>query len=122
MELTTFDEYKLADIDGVNKATGVPIYDLLERGGKQWRPLLGLMFAECFGRDISKYEENKDIYFASGLTEIVHNGSLMIDDIEDGSHMRRGDLCSHKKFGVDVAVNAGNFMYIAPMNRIGHFV
>ena len=80
------------------------------------------MFAECFGRDISKYEENKDIYFASGLTEIVHNGSLMIDDIEDGSHMRRGDLCSHKKFGVDVAVNAGNFMYIAPMNRIGHFV
>ena len=36
--------------------------------------------------------------------------------------MRRGDLCTHKKFGVDVAVNAGNFMYIAPMNKIGQFV
>ncbi len=46
----------------------------------------------------------------------------MIDDIEDGSHMRRGDLCSHKKFGVDVAVNAGNFMYLAPMNKVNQFV
>jgi geranylgeranyl pyrophosphate synthase len=81
-----------------------------------------MMFAECFGRDLFKYDDNKDIYFACGLTEIVHNGSLMIDDIEDGSHMRRGDLCSHKKFGVDVAVNAGNFMYLAPMNKVNQFV
>lgn len=132
MQLTKLDEFKLADIDAINKvssprfkikqATGIPIYDLLERGGKQWRPLLGMMFAECLGRDLANYEENKDIYFACGLTEIVHNGSLMIDDIEDGSHMRRGDLCSHKKFGVDVAVNAGNFMYLAPMNKINNFV
>lgn len=50
-----------------------------------------MMFAEAFGRDLQQYEANKDIYFACGLTEIVHNGSLMIDDIEDGSKMRRGD-------------------------------
>lgn len=71
---------------------------------------------------MTEYEQNKDIYFACGLTEIVHNGSLMIDDIEDGSQMRRGDLCTHKKFGVDVAVNAGNFMYLAPMNKVNYFV
>jgi geranylgeranyl pyrophosphate synthase len=36
--------------------------------------------------------------------------------------MRRGDLCTYKKFGTDVAVNAGNFMYIAPMNKMSSFV
>jgi geranylgeranyl pyrophosphate synthase len=56
------------------------------------------------------------------VTEIVHNGSLMIDDIEDGSNMRRGDLCTHKKFGIDVAVNAGNFMMVSPMNKASQFV
>ena len=77
------------------------------------------MFADCFGRsNLQDFEANKDIYFAAGLTEIVHNGSLMVDDVEDGSHMRRGDLCSYKKFGTDVAVNAGNFMYRAPMNTL----
>ena len=30
------------------------------------------------------------ILFACGLTEFVHNGSLMVDDVEDKSLMRRG--------------------------------
>lgn len=122
MQGTKQDEYRNADLESINKATGEPIYDLLERGGKQWRPLLGMMFAEAFGRDLQQYEANKDIYFACGLTEIVHNGSLMIDDIEDGSKMRRGDQCTHLKFGVDVAVNAGNFMMVSPINQINNFV
>jgi len=81
-----------------------------------------MMFAEVFGRDLVDYEANKDVYFSCGLTEIVHNGSLMIDDIEDGSKMRRGDQCSHLKFGVDVAVNAGNFMMVSPINQINNFI
>lgn len=75
-----------------------------------------MMFAEQFGRKLDDYEANKDIYFSCGLTEIIHNGSLMVDDLEDGSHMRRGDLCTYKKFGTDIAVNAGNFMYLSPMS------
>jgi geranylgeranyl pyrophosphate synthase len=42
------------------------------------------MFAESFGRaNLDDFEANKDVYFACGLTEIVHNGSLMVDDVED---------------------------------------
>ena len=92
------------------------MYDLLDRGGKQWRPLLGLMFAEQFGRQLDNYEDNKDIFFSAGLTEIIHNGSLMVDDLEDQSLKRRGDDCTYRKFGTDIAVNCGNFMYLAPMN------
>ncbi|MFH0956249.1 MAG: polyprenyl synthetase family protein, partial [Candidatus Aenigmatarchaeota archaeon] len=43
--------------------------------------------------------------------EMLHEGSIMVDDIEDNSDMRRDKPCTHKLFGVDVAINAGNFMY-----------
>jgi len=85
--------------------------------------VLGLVFAECFGRtDLEDFEKHKDIYFACGLTEIVHNGSLIVDDLEDSSQKRRGDLCTYLKFGNDYAVNAGNFMYFAPINLIDTYV
>jgi geranylgeranyl pyrophosphate synthase len=60
--------------------------------------------------------------FACGLIEIVHNGSLMCDDLEDKSFKRRGDLCTYLKFGEDVAVNAGTLMYYAPMLKLTKFV
>lgn len=122
MEPTVEGEYKKADLSSVNKAINEPIYDMLDRGGKMWRPLLGMMFAEALGRKLDDYESNKDIYYACGLTELVHNASLIIDDIEDGSEKRRGEPCLHKKFGIDVAINAGNYLMIAPINKIQHFV
>mmetsp|Transcript_31192 Transcript_31192/g.47763 ORF Transcript_31192/g.47763 Transcript_31192/m.47763 type:complete len:154 (-) Transcript_31192:404-865(-) len=56
--------------------------------------------------------------YSCGLAEIVHNGSLMVDDLEDGSLKRRGDLCTYLKFGNDVAVNSGTLMYFIPMLRL----
>ncbi|MFO0131652.1 MAG: polyprenyl synthetase family protein [bacterium] len=51
----------------------------------------------------------------AALGEIIHNGSLIIDDIEDGSDLRREKPCVHKIYGTDVAVNAGNALYFIPM-------
>lgn len=51
-EVSNLSAYEQADIEAFNKAINDPVYDLLDRGGKQWRPLMGLMLAECFGRDI----------------------------------------------------------------------
>jgi geranylgeranyl pyrophosphate synthase len=62
------------------------------------------------------------VYFIAGMTEIVHNGSLICDDLEDNSLKRRGDLCTYRKFGVDYAVNAGCFMYFAPMTKMHEYV
>ena len=121
-EVSKLDAFEQSDIEAVNKALITPVYDLLDRGGKQWRPLMGLMLAECFGRDLEDIETNKDVYFTCGITELIHNGSLIVDDIEDSSHMRRGDLCTYKKFGTDIAVNAGNFLYFAPMAKLDSFV
>jgi geranylgeranyl pyrophosphate synthase len=49
------------------------------------------------------------------IPEVVHNGTLVIDDIEDSSDVRRGKPCTYKIFGLDISVNAGNAMYYLPL-------
>jgi geranylgeranyl pyrophosphate synthase len=84
-----------------------PIWNLLERGGKRWRPILMLLCCDIV-KGGSKVED------LLPLVEIIHNGTLMIDDVEDNSDMRRGKPSIHKIFGVDVAINTGNMMYYLP--------
>jgi geranylgeranyl pyrophosphate synthase len=89
----------------------VPARDLLSRGGKRWRPLFMLLCAEIYG----------DWHLAlplAPLVEIAHNGSLIVDDIEDGAVQRRGAEAIHVKFGMDLALNAGNLMYFLPARTI----
>ena len=97
------------DVGAATNAVNAPIWDLLDRGGKRWRPALTMIVAGCLGKDPMKFA---DIAAAS---EIIHNGTLMVDDVEDNSDMRRGKPCTHIKYGVDVAVNAGNAMYYLSM-------
>ncbi len=49
------------------------------------------------------------------LVELLHAGSLIIDDIEDGSVQRRGAPALHMLYGMPVALNTGNWLYYAPM-------
>jgi geranylgeranyl diphosphate synthase, type I len=41
-----------------------------------------------------------------------------VDDIEDGSDLRRGRPCVHKIYGDDIAINAGNSIYFLPIQLI----
>ena len=104
-------------------------YDLLDSGGKRWRPVLGMMFADCFGRDFKQsikdgdvIEKNGDILYACALTEIIHNGSLMAGDLEDKSLMRRGKPCTYLRYGEDYAVNTSTLMYIAPIIKLDTYI
>lgn len=121
-------DYQRAELTAINDGLAVPIYDLLDRGGKKWRPVLGMVFAECFGRDVAasiergNTDKHRDVLYVCGLTEIVHNGSLMADDLEDKSLMRRGQPCTYLKYGDDYAVNGSSFMYFAPMAGIDKFI
>ena len=104
-----FGELKWScDIGALDGAIAKPIWDLLERGGKRWRPFLMKACYEAVGGN-----GNIDKFFP--IVEVIHNGTLMIDDIEDGSDLRRGKDCVHKIYGKDVAINAGNAMYYLPM-------
>jgi geranylgeranyl pyrophosphate synthase len=93
----------------INKAVADPIWDMLDRGGKRWRPVLFLLICEALGKDADLCLD------FSVIPEVVHNGTLVIDDLEDSSEVRRGKPCTYKIFGVDIAVNAGNAMYYLPL-------
>jgi hypothetical protein len=47
-------DFDKAELDAINKGMLEPIYDLLDRGGKRWRPVLGMVFAECYGRNVTQ--------------------------------------------------------------------
>lgn len=97
------------DLDALNKAIADPIWEFLDRGGKRWRPVLFLLVCEALGKNPKNFLD-----FAI-IPEVIHNGTLMVDDLEDSSELRRGKPCTYRIFGVDIAVNAGNAMYFMPL-------
>lgn len=97
------------NLEALNKAIADPIWEFLDRGGKRWRPALFLLICEALGKQSARF-----IDFAI-IPEVVHNGTLMVDDLEDSSEWRRGKPCTYKLFGLDIAVNAGNAMYYLPL-------
>jgi hypothetical protein len=42
LKYTNFED---VEVDAINEGILTPVYDLLDRGGKRWRPALGMMFA-----------------------------------------------------------------------------
>lgn len=86
----------------------IPVWDLILRRGKRWRPIYGLLMHEALGKPSGNYERS------CCLAELIHSGALIIDDIEDNSILRRGDKALHLKYGLDVALNAGNILYFLP--------
>lgn len=97
------------NLEAINKAIAEPVWEFLDRGGKRWRPVLFLLISEALGKDPKQFAD-----FAI-IPEAIHNGSLIIDDVEDGSELRRGKPCTYRLFGLDLAINAGNALYYLPL-------
>lgn len=47
----------------------------------------------------------------------LHNASLLIDDIEDNSKLRRGNPVAHSIFGVPTVINTANYVYCLAMEK-----
>lgn len=52
------------------------------------------------------------------FVELLHTGSLVIDDIEDGSDARRGKPTLHRVVGTPLAINTGNWMYFSALEKL----
>ncbi|MDR2608962.1 MAG: polyprenyl synthetase family protein [Treponema sp.] len=90
------------------KALCSPGRDLLDRGGKRWRPLLQTLVCESLGGGEAALP-------LTPLTEFCHNASLIHDDIEDSSDERRGKPAVHLLHGIDASINSGSFLYFLPL-------
>ncbi|NLO83236.1 MAG: polyprenyl synthetase family protein [Clostridiales bacterium] len=79
--------------------------ELMEAGGKRLRPALVLLSGK-FG----KYEEKKLIPLAAAI-EILHTATLVHDDVIDEAKIRRGIPTVQTRWGKDVAVFTGDFLF-----------
>lgn len=86
-----------------------PLWELISRNGKHWRPLFGLFMLDALGVKTEDYRSLIVVF-----PEMAHTGSLIIDDIQDGSFIRRNEKCLHLTYGLDVSINAANAAYFLP--------
>ncbi|CBF85177.1 hypothetical protein AN1592.2 [Aspergillus nidulans FGSC A4] len=49
---------------------------------------------------------------------MAHNASLLIDDIQDSSKLRRGVPCAHEVFGIAQTINSANYVYFLAQNQL----
>ena len=83
----------------------------VQAGGKRIRPLLLLELIQAFGLELAEAH-----YQVATALEMIHTGSLIHDDLPamDDDDYRRGRLTSHKKFGEDMAILAGDSLFLDP--------
>src|SRR4051812_13198517 len=82
-----------------------PLADVLNRGGKGWRGYALAICCEMVGGNFDQLED----WLA--FSEILHAGSLIVDDVEDGARLRRGAPACHLVYGTPVAINSGTLAY-----------
>ena len=82
-----------------------PVRAITDRQGKGWRSMGLLLASSVVGGDSSKLERY------TSFPEFLHTGSLIIDDIQDNSLLRRGGPCAHVTYGMATAINAGTAAY-----------
>jgi octaprenyl-diphosphate synthase len=78
-------------------------------GGKRIRPAVLLMAARLSG-----YQGDRSILYAA-VVEFIHTATLVHDDIIDDSDLRRGRLAVHSRWGNDITVLLGDYLYIKSM-------
>ena len=78
-------------------------------GGKRIRPAVLLMAARLSG-----YQGDRAVLYAA-VVEFIHTATLVHDDIIDDSDLRRGRLAVHSRWGNDITVLLGDYLYIKSM-------
>jgi len=94
-----------------------PIYELNSAPGKRIRgQLVALSFRLLNGDAEPSAFSSKRCRLAAAALEFIHAGSLIVDDIEDGSAVRRGRPALHLRYPMPIALNAGNWLYFWPFD------
>ena len=85
---------------------------LIIHGGKRLRPYLVLKSCQMLGG------KQSDAISAASAVEMIHNFTLVHDDIMDNDEMRHGVTTTHKKFDIPLAILAGDVLYSKAYNTI----
>ncbi|XP_069462958.1 geranylgeranyl pyrophosphate synthase [Ambystoma mexicanum] len=89
-----------------------PYKYLLQLPGKQVRTKL----SQAFNHWLNVPEDKSQIIIE--VTEMLHNASLLIDDIEDNSKLRRGFPVAHSIYGIPSVINSANYVYFLALQKV----
>ncbi|MAE73021.1 MAG: hypothetical protein CL675_02920 [Bdellovibrionaceae bacterium] len=106
-----FDEFIRGFLDETLHA---PLMSFMQRPRKGVREKLVRLGAVLTHADVDSEQVQK----VCDLVEAVHCGSLIVDDIQDDSPVRREHPSLHRQVGVSKALNAGNWLYFWALQEI----
>lgn len=89
-----------------------PITYILSQGGKRIRPHLVMMSAELFG-ETAEHAQHPAMAF-----EMLHNFTLIHDDIMDNAPIRRGKPTVYKKWNSNIAILSGDALAIMALQEL----
>lgn len=110
LELIKNDIKKVEDALITHLKTDIPLINkvisyIFSSGGKRLRPAFLILSSKMCG-----YTGNNDIML-SVVIEYIHTATLLHDDVIDGAKYRRNKISANGKYGNDIAVLCGDFMY-----------
>lgn len=104
-EMKSVEDALYSNIDTNVKVLDEVIRYLISSGGKRIRPLLTVLSAKAVSSKSTKYIE------LASIIEYLHNATLLHDDIIDGATHRRNIPSANHKYGNDIAVLTGDYLY-----------
>src|SRR5262245_52030690 len=101
-----FEKYLTSEIEIISRMGR----HILQSGGKRIRPLLVILSSKIAG-----YHGDQDVLFAA-IMEFVHTATLIHDDIIDEATQRRGRASLNLKWGNNLTVLMGDYLYTKAMS------
>lgn len=123
MEVKQLSKYMSADIARVESIMRASLgsdirllqetnNDVLASGGKRIRPIMAVLVAKALGRC------NDDTYLFAAASELIHNASLLHDDVADDASLRRGKPTVSSILGPRASVLLGDLWLVKGIDVI----
>ena len=104
-ELKLFENKLSKSLQTSDNKLSSDMHDFVFRKSKRLRPKLILLLVKALN-----FEINEKILNLACATELLHNSTLIHDDIIDNSFLRRGEQTLNKKFNESISVLAGDYL------------
>lgn len=114
VEFSCFKNHYRSLFSSATPSVDVLLKFLLQRNGKMMRPILLLLTAKCFG------EVREPVYNLASAIELLHQGSLIHDDVVDESNVRRGKASANAVFDNRLAVLLGDYVVSMALCEVVH--
>lgn len=113
---------KLTDpitIEALNHTIFRPAWKIMLGPGKRWRATYALLISKLLKQDWENDQEKfKLVMDIASVIEIMHIGQLVLDDICDGSEVRRDVPCLHIQYTIGTGLNCGVLTFLQPYRKL----